>query len=158
MTCANCASRVEKNLARVNGVQEVSVNLATEKAKVSFDPTKVDVNTLAETIKRIGYEVPISHAAPLIVGHDLRRLRRPRIEKHLSKEPGVVSASVNLATDSASIGFIPGVTDVPALIKAVESIGYKARDANPTPRSTRSGKPTKKRSALSATASSSPPP
>ena len=54
-----------------------------------------------------------------------------RIEKRLNKEMGVTAASVNLATDSASVEYIPGVTDVPALIRAVESLGYKAKDAEP---------------------------
>ena len=54
MTCASCVARVEKKLNRLEGV-EASVNLATASARVSFDPSLVDEDTLVETVERTGY-------------------------------------------------------------------------------------------------------
>ena len=62
MTCASCAMRVEKTLKAVPGVQNVSVNLATEMASVSADPS-VDAGVLAEAVRRAGYDVVKSPTA-----------------------------------------------------------------------------------------------
>jgi P-type Cu+ transporter len=61
MTCASCVRRIEKALNRVEGVQHASVNLATEKAKVAFDPTQVSIDQMRAAVERAGYalgEVP----------------------------------------------------------------------------------------------------
>ncbi|HVC35414.1 MAG TPA: heavy metal translocating P-type ATPase [Chloroflexota bacterium] len=63
MTCASCVRRVEKSLAKVPGVQEASVNLATEKAKVAFDPAIVTLELLGAAVEKAGYKVGAS-AAP----------------------------------------------------------------------------------------------
>jgi Cu+-exporting ATPase len=55
MTCASCVARIEKILTRTPGVEEASVNLATERAAVRFDPERVDVGTLMSRIAGIGY-------------------------------------------------------------------------------------------------------
>lgn len=133
MTCAACAGRVERSLSKVEGVEAASVNLATEKARVSFDPAKVDVRQLAETIRKIGYDVPTAKARLAISGMTCANCAA-RIEKRLAKEPGVTAVSVNLATDSAAVEYIPGAADLPALIKAIESIGYQARNADESAR------------------------
>ena len=130
MTCAACASRVEKSLARLDGVRRASVNLATERASVELRAGAVDVTTLTETIKKIGYDVPQAKARLAISGMTCANCAA-RIEKRLRKEMGVTNVSVNLATDSATVDFIPGVTDVPSLIRIIESLGYKADDAEP---------------------------
>ena len=130
MTCAACAARVEKRLAKIEGVREASVNLATEKATVTFDPRAVDIASLAQAVKAIGYDVPANRTRLLVSGMTCANCAS-RIEKRLMKEPGVIAASVNLATDSASVEYVPGVTDVSRLIKAVTSIGYHAREAEP---------------------------
>lgn len=61
MTCASCVRRVEKALAKVDGVQEASVNLATEKATVRFDLERVAPNQLTEAVQKAGYAAaPVS--------------------------------------------------------------------------------------------------
>ena len=57
MTCASCVARVQKGLSKVEGVTEASVNFATEKATVSYDPAVVDVGGLVATVKDAGYDV-----------------------------------------------------------------------------------------------------
>lgn len=128
MTCASCAARVEKRLSKLEGVRAASVNLATEKATVTFDPQVVDVAALAEAVRSIGYDVPTRRVRLAISGMTCANCAA-RIEKRLSKEPGVARASVNLATDSATVEFIPGATDVSRLIEAIAALGYQARES-----------------------------
>src|SRR5919204_2811114 len=65
MTCASCVRRVEKALAKVDGVCDASVNLATEKAKVVFDPSVATPDALRAAVERAGYRTPAAvPAAP----------------------------------------------------------------------------------------------
>ena len=57
MHCVNCAQTVEKALKKQAGVVSANVNFATEKAVVEFDPSKVDIEKLGETIRKSGYGV-----------------------------------------------------------------------------------------------------
>ncbi len=71
MTCASCVRRVEKALGRVPGVQEATVNLATEQAHVRFDPTMTSKLQFAEAVERAGYKIgvaPTPPAVPLLQG------------------------------------------------------------------------------------------
>jgi len=61
MSCASCAMRIEKGLKKVAGVQEASVNLASEKATVVYDPRQTDLAQLMRTVEAVGY-----HARPYI--------------------------------------------------------------------------------------------
>ncbi|HXG38847.1 MAG TPA: heavy metal translocating P-type ATPase, partial [Bacteroidota bacterium] len=67
MTCASCVLRVEKTLKKVEGVQEAAVNLATEKVTLSFDPAKVQLDTLARAVDEAGYRliVPVEKPSDL---------------------------------------------------------------------------------------------
>lgn len=60
MTCASCVARVEKTVKKFEGVNSVTVNLATEKVTLDFDPAIVDLNKLAETVEDIGYKLDLS--------------------------------------------------------------------------------------------------
>jgi len=55
MTCAACAARIEKVVGKMDGVEGISVNLATEKATVTFDTTKTDLAVIKEKIEKTGY-------------------------------------------------------------------------------------------------------
>ena len=63
MTCGSCATRVQRTLSRQGGVADASVNLATEKAVVHFDPAAIDTGQLVEAIGKIGYGL-----APIVEG------------------------------------------------------------------------------------------
>jgi Cu+-exporting ATPase len=67
MTCASCVRRIEKRLGKVEGVEDVNVNLATEKARVVFDPSLVGLPDLVSAVEKAGYgvgELPDSPQAP----------------------------------------------------------------------------------------------
>jgi Cu+-exporting ATPase len=123
MTCASCVARVEKALSRVEGVTEASVNLATKTATVAADPRKTGPEKLAAAIRDSGYEVPARKTEFPVEGMTCASCVA-RVEKALASVPGVLSASVNLATQSGTVVFLPGVADVGALRAAVEKAGY----------------------------------
>ena len=131
MSCASCALRIEKNLNGLPGVKSAAVNFATEKAVVEYDDEVVDEKTLEEAVKRLGYGVA-REAAPSrgkvelkITGMSCASCAA-KIEKKLSKIEGVFRASVNLATERATVEFDASRVKVGALIEAVEDLGYGA--------------------------------
>ncbi|HYG57916.1 MAG TPA: heavy metal translocating P-type ATPase [Symbiobacteriaceae bacterium] len=124
MTCAACATRIQKRLSKLEGIQEASVNLATEKAVVDFDPQVVAIDKVIATVQDLGYGVGREKTTLSITGMTCAACSA-RIEKKLNKMPGV-TASVNLAAEKATVEFTPGMTDVPALIRTVVDLGYGA--------------------------------
>ena len=123
MTCASCVARVEKALAAVPGVRSASVNLATEAATVKRAPS-VTIDALAKAVERAGYEVA-HEELDLAVGGMTCASCVARVEKALGKVPGVVSATVNLATERAHVVALAG-TGIEPLRAAVEAAGYEA--------------------------------
>jgi P-type Cu+ transporter len=152
MTCASCVRRVEKALQKTTGVQEASVNLATEKARVVFDPATATPSHLKAAIERAGYgvrELPAVPLAPHITERSVSTVPNGeitlpitgmtcascvrRVEKALHKTDGVLEASVNLATEKASVRFDPAVANVAHLTAAVEKAGYGVGARPPAP-------------------------
>lgn len=130
MTCASCVKRVEKAISKVEGVDSVTVNLATEKATVQAQPS-LDYQSVVQAIHKMGYTV-IADTTNLEVEGMTCASCVSRVERVLSKVPGVSQASVNLATERASV---KGSADPAALIRAIEKAGYQARilQDNPAP-------------------------
>jgi Cu+-exporting ATPase len=62
MTCASCVFRIEKVLKKNDGVISASVNLATEKASISYEPSKIDVQKIISLITVAGYEAKASES------------------------------------------------------------------------------------------------
>ncbi|MDB5525171.1 MAG: copper-translocating P-type ATPase [Rhizobium sp.] len=121
MTCASCVGRVEKAIAAVPGVQAANVNLATERATVSFsDPAVADA--VLQAISKAGYEPRVETRELQIEGMTCASCVR-RVEKALAAVPGVLEASVNLATEKATVRFTGG--DIAALEGAVRKAGYE---------------------------------
>src|SRR5262245_54645499 len=106
MTCASCVRRVEKALTKVPGVQEASVNLATEQAAVRYDPAQVAPDKLLSAVERAGYGVVTDQVAFPVTGMTCASCVN-RVEKALKKVPGVLDASVNLATEQATVSYVP---------------------------------------------------
>ena len=123
MSCASCVGRVEKALAAVPGVTQASVNLATEVAKVSSD-TPIPLAALQAAVEKAGYTVAQREIDLNIAGMTCASCVG-RVEKALLKVPGVLAASVNLATESARIK-VTGGADAATLIAAIDKAGYAA--------------------------------
>jgi P-type Cu+ transporter len=143
MTCASCVNRIERHLNKVDGVAEASVNLATERAKVSYDAAKVDVAQLVGAVERAGYNVreqpaaaAVAAAAPAAApGEAVLPIEGMtcascvnRIERFVRKVDGVNAVNVNLATERASISFDPSAVTVDDLKGAVRAAGYEVRE------------------------------
>ena len=126
MTCAACATRIEKNIAKVPGVQKANVNLATEKASVTYNPSEASVEDIIAKVKKTGYGVQEEKVKLNIIGMTCAACST-RIEKSLNKVDGVTNASVNLATEKANVEYVPGNTNVEKLIAAVKKAGYDAK-------------------------------
>ena len=154
MTCASCVNRVEKAIGKVAGVDRAAVNLATERATVSYDPRQTTVADIATAVERAGYGVVDLPEEPVVApesaspaptspnGSDATALPGAteailpiegmtcascvrRVEKGLEKVPGVTAANVNLATERATVAYDPAVADLATLHSAVERAGYR---------------------------------
>ncbi|MCA1860826.1 heavy metal translocating P-type ATPase [Janthinobacterium sp. HSC-3S05] len=123
MTCGSCVGRVEKALAAVPGVTQASVNLATEVAKITSD-TPIPLATLQAAVEKAGYTVAQREIDLNIAGMTCASCVG-RVEKALLKVPGVLGASVNLATESARIK-VTGGLEAGTLIAAIDKAGYAA--------------------------------
>ena len=124
MSCASCVGRVEKALAAVPGVTAASVNLATEMARVS-SATPIPLGTLQAAVEKAGYAVAQREVDLDIAGMTCASCVG-RVEKALLKVPGVLAASVNLATESARVK-VTGEADAATLIAAIDKAGYEAK-------------------------------
>lgn len=122
MTCASCVGRVEAALSRVEGVGSVSVNLATERADIR-PSGPVDRAALIQAVERVGYDVPAATTELSVEGMTCASCVG-RVERALLAVPGVSQASVNLATERATVR---GVAEVAALVAAIDKAGYDAR-------------------------------
>jgi Cu+-exporting ATPase len=125
MTCATCVGRIERVLNKTEGVLQVSVNLATERAEVRYDGERIAPLAVAEAIERTGFTVPSETLALSIEGMTCASCVG-RVERALGKIPGVAGASVNLATEQAQVTAPAGVLDMAALVATVERAGFGA--------------------------------
>jgi Cu+-exporting ATPase len=127
MTCASCVATIESGLSGLEGVREASVNLATERATVIYDPELVNEKKLVETVTELGYE-PRVEKVTISVGGMTCASCVATIEGALSQVPGVVTASVNLATERATVEYLPTQVTVGILKRAIIEAGYEARE------------------------------
>ncbi|MFQ6089773.1 MAG: copper ion binding protein, partial [Candidatus Methanofastidiosia archaeon] len=123
MTCASCVSTIEGGLSEVKGVEKVEVNLATEKASVIFDPELTKVNHLVSKVKELGYDVRIEKVTLPITGMSCASCVTT-IEESLSNLEGVLSASVNLATERGTVEYMPTQVSLSDMKRAIEDVGY----------------------------------
>ncbi|MFJ5716486.1 heavy metal translocating P-type ATPase [Neobacillus sp. NPDC093127] len=126
MTCAACATRIEKGLNKLAGVESANVNLALEKSAIKYDPSQINVDDIEKKIRDLGYDVVMEKAEFDITGMTCAACAT-RIEKGLNKLDGVVKANVNLALEKATVEFNGSMLTNNDVIKKVESLGYKAQ-------------------------------
>ncbi|SMB84216.1 heavy metal translocating P-type ATPase [Deinococcus hopiensis] len=124
MTCASCVGRVERGLRKVEGVSEASVNLATERATVTFDPSVTTPQALLNKVQDVGYE-PVASTVDLSVQGMTCASCVGRVERALQKVDGVVGASVNLATERATVQYLPSSVSPGQLKSAIREAGYE---------------------------------
>ena len=127
MTCASCVARVEKALAATPGVAAASVNFATEEASIRADP-KVSLSTLKAAGEKAGYAVG-ELTLRLKIDEMTCASCVARVEKALRQVPGVLSAEVNLAAETAEVGLVTGLATLAQLMAAIDKAGYRASES-----------------------------
>ena len=125
MTCASCAARIEKAISKMPGVQQVNVNFAAEKANITYDSGRLTVDDFIQKIKDVGYDVILDKAELGIKNMNCASCAA-KIEKALAKAPGVYKASVNFATERATVEYNSSEIDIKNLINIVRKTGYDA--------------------------------
>src|SRR5258706_617985 len=125
MTCANCVATVERNLKKLDGVQNAMVNLSSERAIVEFEPAKLKLADMIARVDHAGYGVATGEADIIIKrladDNDARRL-----EQVLSALEGVLEAQVNYTAEKARIKYVPTIISQAELRRAVVSAGFEA--------------------------------
>lgn len=127
MTCANCARTVERTLSKAPGIESVNVNFATERAQVTFDPAALKIAEMIERVDKAGYGVAKATIDLPITGMTCASCVR-NVERAINKQPGVLAVNVNLATEKATVTYLPGSVRRPDIIHAVEGAGYGVLD------------------------------
>jgi len=132
MRCVACAQTIEKALKRKPGVLSVSVNFATEKAIVEYDPREISLERIADVIREAGYEpigIPKGGERTREVSLKISGMScascAATIEKALRKLDGVKSANVNFATERATVEYHPEIVSILDLREAIQKAGYK---------------------------------
>lgn len=125
MTCAACATRIEKGLSRLEGVEQANVNLALERATITYDPTQVTPQSLESKVEALGYGIA-RQSVDLAIGGMTCAACSARIEKGLSRMPGVTKATVNLALEMAHVEWSGTELHSADFIRKVTQLGYTA--------------------------------
>jgi Cu+-exporting ATPase len=125
MSCGGCAARVQRALDAMPGVADVSVNLTGETAQLRLAAGQSAAD-LVQTLTGAGYPARVSQARLQIENMSCASCVG-RAERALMAHPGVVTASVNLATETAHVTYLAGGTDADTLAQVVTDAGYPAR-------------------------------
>jgi Cu+-exporting ATPase len=137
MTCASCVARVERALKRAEGVEEARVNLTTEEAFLRLKEG-VDLKEVLKRVAEAGYEPVVARAEIPVKGMTCAACVA-RVERAIGKLPGVLSVSVNLATEKAFVEYLPEAVSLARIRQAIREAGYEplevgeeAREKTPT--------------------------
>ena len=123
MTCASCSARIERQLAKLDGIDSASVNLAGETADVRFDAAKITARDIKTAIEKTGFQVPARLIELSVEGMTCASCVA-RVEKALARVDGIVEASVNLADERARVKVdFARAADV---VRAIEKTGFTA--------------------------------
>ncbi|WP_322906917.1 heavy metal translocating P-type ATPase [Paenibacillus campi] len=125
MTCAACATRIEKGLQRLDGVTEAHVNLALENALVTYDPQQLQAEQIEQKIDKLGYSV-LHETVYLDISGMTCAACSARIEKGLRRMDGIAEAQVNLMLETARVSFDASKVSVHDITAKVARLGYKA--------------------------------
>jgi len=126
MTCANCAANIERSVRKLGGIDQASVNFASEELSVDIDDGEVAIDDIVGRVESAGYGVAAANAELAVTGMTCTNCSAA-VERVLKqKVPGVLSASVNFAGERASVTYIPSVTSIDEMVAAIEAAGYGA--------------------------------
>ena len=125
MSCASCVSHVEGALKELPGVENVAVNLATNKARLTYDPSRVGLGDMARAVDGVGYAVPTAELTLDVRGMTCASCVA-HVEGALKEVEGVTAAVVNLGLGTARVSYVPGVATASQMKRAMHDVGYEA--------------------------------
>ena len=126
MTCVNCAANIDRGLKKLPGINGSQANFAAEQVAVRFDPKSIGVADIVKAVEKIGYGVPVSEIKMPITGMTCTNCAA-NIERALARKArGVISASVNFATETASVKFISSEITPREIAGIIQNAGYNA--------------------------------
>jgi Cu+-exporting ATPase len=126
MTCANCAANIERVVKKLDGVAEANVNFAAESAAVAYDPKQLHLQNVVDKIQKSGFGVTTARIEMPVTGMTCANCAA-NIERTLNKKvPGVVTASVNFASERVGVEYVPGAVEVDDIVTAIEKAGFGA--------------------------------
>ncbi len=131
MSCASCAGRVERALGEVEGVRSAGVNLAADTVEIVHDAT-LDITAAEAALRVAGYPARIAELRLEIEGMSCASCVG-HVERALRAAPGVIEASVNLASESAHVRYLDGAVAPADLARRVLAAGYPARAGSDAP-------------------------
>ncbi len=131
MSCASCASTIQRNLSHLKGVEKANVNFATSKATIFFQPQDIKPEDFITSIRKSGYEVGTVTVELPIKGIQCASCVQ-KIERALMQTRGVTKAVVNLATERAKVEYLPTEINLEEIKRAIESTGYKVLELSPS--------------------------
>ncbi len=124
MHCANCAETIEKRLDKLEGMEQASVDLVSERASVAYDPKSLSMPQILKAIRSTGYDIAIADAEMAVLGlHDPSDINR--LEHQLREHPGVLSARANLASEQVLIQYIPTAVTQREIRTAIREAGFE---------------------------------
>lgn len=127
MSCASCVGRVERGLAEVEGVSDVSVNLASETARLTVDsPDRLEA--AAAALDELGYPARTASVKLAVEAMSCASCVG-RVDKALEALPGVLDVNVNLASETATVTYLEGAVTPEQMRAASAEAGYPARIA-----------------------------
>ena len=128
MTCASCAQTISESLSSLDGIDKADVNLATEKATVTYDPSRVNIEVMRKAVVEAGYDVIINEVTLSIGGMSCASCSST-VEEAVQELDGVLSAVVNLATEKLTVRYDPQRVRVPQMKKAITDAGYEVLES-----------------------------
>ncbi|MBD3381121.1 MAG: heavy metal translocating P-type ATPase [candidate division Zixibacteria bacterium] len=126
ISCQGCVNTIEKKLAELPGLSKVHAHLADSRVEVGFEPNKISLEEIRKRLDELNYTVETSRITLDVEGMHCASCVS-RIEKDLDSFPGIMSARVNLAEETAQVEYLDSMTDISLILKKVEDSGYHAR-------------------------------
>ncbi len=134
MSCAACASRIEKSLNQTRGVKEAHVNLATNKATVEYSEDQISYEEIVKKINDLGYKVILEEQIFTKIELEISGMScaacSARVNNLLSQKDGIIKVQVNLLNNKAWIEYDETKIKSPEIIDSIGKLGYKATLVN----------------------------
>lgn len=125
MTCANCVSTIERNLNKLNGVQQANVNFSSERATISFDTNALTIAQIVGNVQKAGYDVATGELEYFISGLS-ESADVTRLESALHKNAGITDFDANLASQKVRVKYIPTLINQNEILQGIKNAGFSA--------------------------------